>query len=158
MTVLAFGKNWEFNTAVISARQNRPLFFSKPKPVQNIGLCGNSRLPAAQSRKPQDKANLKREESVCLLKMSQGKKSKVSSGFSFFPLGQPVLSPGSIPEGSISLQTKPPNSKCERLYLSVHPCRCLTHHFSAPPANGFCEQLEVDFPSASDHSISIPGQ
>ena len=67
-------KNWKFNTTVISARKNRPLFFSKPKLVQNIGLCGNSRLPAAQLRKPHDKANLKREESVCLLKETQGKR------------------------------------------------------------------------------------
>ena len=63
---------------MINARKNRPLFFSKPKLVQNIGLCGNRRLPATQLRKPHDKANLKREESVCLLKVSQGgKKIKV---------------------------------------------------------------------------------
>ena len=36
--------------------------------------------------------------------------------------------------------------------------RCPTRNFSASFANGFCEQLEVDFPSVSDHSISISGQ
>lgn len=152
-------KNWKFNTAVISARKNRPLFFSKPKLVQNIGLCGNSRLPAAQLRKPHDKANLKREESVCLLKVSQGKRV----GFSIFfflllPFRTTGLSLGSIPVGLEILSWKTPNGKCERSHLSIHPCWCLTHHFSAPPANGFCEQLEVDFPSVSDHSISISGQ
>lgn len=64
-TVLALGRNCKLNAAAVAARENRPLFFSKPNLVQNIGLCGNRRLPAAQLRKPHDKANLKRAESVC---------------------------------------------------------------------------------------------
>lgn len=83
---------------MISARKNRPLFFSKPKLVQNIGLCGNSRLPAAQLRKPHDKANLKREESVCLLKVSQGK--RVGFLEFFFLFRTTSLSLGGIPVGS----------------------------------------------------------
>lgn len=50
---------------VIGARKNIPyvpLYFllpEKPQLVQNIGWCENSQLPAAQLRKPQDKADLK---------------------------------------------------------------------------------------------------
>lgn len=91
MSMLAFGKNCKFNTTVIEARKNKSLFFSKPKLVQKFGLCGNSQLPAAQSRKPHDKANLKCEESVCLFKLSQGEKSFL---FLSFPTGQLLLSWG----------------------------------------------------------------
>lgn len=119
MTVLAFGKNWKFNTTVISASKNRPLFFSKSKLVQNIGRCGSSRLPAAQLRKPHDKANLKRKKCVCLLKASQGKKEL---GFlEFFSLyGEFVV--GEHPSGLDFFPEKPPNGKCERPHLSIHPC------------------------------------
>lgn len=163
MTVLAFGrkKNWKFNTAVIGARKSRPLFFSKPKLVQNIGLCGNSRLPAAQLRKPHDKANLRREESVCLLKVSQSKREgKKRRALGFLELlfslsGQPVCLWGASQRAPTPFLEKPQNDKCEQ--ASSRPPRCLAHQFSAPPASGSCEQLEVDFPSVSDHSVSISG-
>lgn len=123
MTVLAFGKNWKFNSTVITARENRPLFFSKPKLVQNIGLCGNSRLPAAQLRKPHDKANLKREESVCLLKVSQRKRVGYSWVFFFFQDDRFVIWEHPQQARLLSCEKKiPQNGKCERTRLSIHPC------------------------------------
>lgn len=118
-------KNWKFNTTLISARKNKPLFFSKPKLVQNIGLCGNSRLPAAQLRKPHDKANLKREESVCLLKVSQGKRVGFSRVFS--PSYRTTsLSLGSIPVG---LPTFLKNPKKQQVWAvsSQHPPPSMPH-------------------------------
>lgn len=106
LTVLASGKNWNFNATVISARKNRPLFFTKPKLVQNTGLCGNSRLPAAQSRKPHDKANLKREESVSL-KSEQRKKSRVFQLFFSFSLWDEQFVVGEHPGGLNFFPEKP---------------------------------------------------
>lgn len=70
--LLAFGKNWDFNSSAIRARKNRPLFFLQTKTGAEHRPMWGARLPADPMRKPHDKANLKREESVCFLKMCQG--------------------------------------------------------------------------------------
>lgn len=91
-----------------------------------------------------------------MLKASQGKGVGFSRLSFFLSLAQPVCHWGASQWAS----EEPRMAKCERSHLSIRPLvdALLTHHYSAPPANGFCEQLEVDFPSVSDHSISISGQ
>lgn len=89
----------------------------------------------------------------CLSLKREPKKELGFLVFFFFSLGQPVCH-----WGASQWARKTLNGKCERSHLSIGPRWCLTHHFSAPHANGFCEQLEVDFPSVSDHSISFSGQ
>lgn len=91
-------------------------------------------------------ANLKREESVCL--------PKKEFSWVVFLRKRTSLSVSSILVGLTSFL----NGKCKRSHLSIRPRWCFTHRFPAPPANGLCEQLEVDFPSVLDHSISISGQ
>lgn len=91
-----------------------PYFFAiTKKRVENIGRCGNSRLPAARSGKPHDKPNLKREESVRLLKVSRGKRVGFFETFFFLFLSTTSVSLGSIPLGL--------TAKCERSHISIPP-------------------------------------
>lgn len=157
ITVLALGKKWKFNTTVISASNNRSLFFRNQNWYRTLASqCGGSRLPAAQWRKPHDKANLKRKKCVCLLKASQGKRVGFSRGF-FSPLHDESVI-GEPPSGLNLFPEKLPNGKCKRSCLSILPLLMPHSSFSAPPANGHCELLEVDFPSVYDHSVSVSGQ
>lgn len=86
-----------------------PYFSQNQNWYRTLALCGNSRLPAAQLRKPHDKANLKREESVCLLKESQGKRVGFSRGFFFLSVffRTTSMSLGSIPLGSTPFLKNP---------------------------------------------------
>lgn len=74
-----WGWKRKFNTTAISASKNRPLFFSKSKLVQNIGLRGSSRLAAARLQKTTWQGTFKIwKKCVCLLKGSQGRRAEFS--------------------------------------------------------------------------------
>lgn len=108
---------------MISASKNRPLFFSKSKLVQNIGRCGSSRLPAAQLRKPHDKANLKRKK-MCLSLESEPRKKEL--GFlEFFSLyGEFVV--GEHPSRLDFFPEKPPKRQVWAV-SSRHPPLLMPH-------------------------------
>lgn len=144
---------------MISASNNRSLFFRNQNWYRTLASqCGGSRLPAAQWRKPHDKANLKRKKCVCLLKASQGKRVGFSRGFFFPPLHDESVI-GEPPSGLNLFSWKTPKRQVQAVSrLSILPLLMPHSSFSAPPANGHCELLEVDFPSVYDHSVSVSGQ
>lgn len=67
-----------------------------------------------------------------------------------FGLSLGIISVGS--NGSWGKDT----AKCRQPHLPIHPRWCL-FFFLPPLANDHCEQIEADFPSVSDHGISIAG-